>query len=145
MQGAGPTRLGHYRTTRGPSSAARPELPRQLFRYILVSSARHQLALSLLTIAVFLLELLPLELQRRIVNALVDKSDYSLVILLGGAYLATTLGHGSIKLALNVYRSWVGERATRALRRQINALIHRNDGVPRRAEADGVGVVVMIA
>src|SRR5579885_838507 len=43
------------------------ELSGGLFRYILATSWRHQLALVLLTITVFLLEVVPLELQRRVV------------------------------------------------------------------------------
>ena len=131
--------------TAGPRDASRstqPFLPCHLFRYILATSARHQIALSLLTVIVFLLELPPLEMQRRIVNGLVDGREYSLIILLGGAYLAAVVMHGSTKLALNIYRGWVGERATRDLRRRIDALLHQEQSA---VESGGVGVAVMIA
>jgi hypothetical protein len=47
------------------------ELPSGLFHYVLATSWQHQLPLLLLTVAVFLLEVVPLELQRRVVNDVV--------------------------------------------------------------------------
>jgi hypothetical protein len=46
-------------------------MPTALYRYIWQTSGRDQLWLSLLSTAVFLLTLIPLELQRRVVNAAV--------------------------------------------------------------------------
>ena len=46
-------------------------LPRTLFRSVLKTSASHQLFILVLTVAVFLIELVPLELQRGIINDLV--------------------------------------------------------------------------
>ena len=99
------------------------EMPRNIFRYVLKTSGWHQLFLLLLTIGVFLLEVVPLELQRRIVNDLVKHRDYWLVIVLCAVYAGVVLVQGGTKLVLNVYRSWVGERATRDLRRRIHLLI----------------------
>src|ERR1700709_1688081 len=86
------------------------EMPRNIFRYVLKTSGWHQLFLLLLTIGVFLLEVVPLELQRRIVNDLVKHRDYWLIIVLCAAYARVVLLQGGTKLVLNVYRSWVGER-----------------------------------
>ena len=44
---------------------------KDLYRYIWQTSARDQILLSFLSTCVFLLELAPLELQRRIVNGAV--------------------------------------------------------------------------
>jgi hypothetical protein len=46
-------------------------LPRSVFRYVSATSAVHQLFLVTLTVSVALIEIVPLELQRRIVNDLV--------------------------------------------------------------------------
>src|SRR5438552_17535465 len=100
------------------------EMPSNIFRYVLETSALHQLFLLLLTVGVFLLEVVPLELQRRIVNDLVKHRDFWLVIVLCAAvYAGTVLVQGGAKLVLNVYRSWVGERATRDLRRRVRVLV----------------------
>ena len=47
------------------------ELPCNIFRYVLSVSWPHQIALATLTILTFLLEIVPLEMQRRVVNNLV--------------------------------------------------------------------------
>ena len=52
-------------------------LVKDLYRYIWKVSARGQVLLSVLAVAVFLLELVPLELQRRIVNGAVDGAGSS--------------------------------------------------------------------
>lgn len=52
-------------------------LPRNIFRYVLGTSGLHQLSLLALTVCVFLLEVVPLELQRRIVNDLVKHRPFS--------------------------------------------------------------------
>ena len=65
--------------------------------------------------AVFLLEVIPLELQRRLINDRVKHRSFWLVMLLCAAYAVTVLMQGGTNLGLNVYRSWIGERATRDL------------------------------
>jgi hypothetical protein len=113
------------------------EMPPNIFRYVLNTSGLHQLFLLLLTIGVFLLEVVPLELQRRIVNDLVKHRDYWLVIVLCAAYAGVVLAQGGTKLVLNVYRSWIGERATRDLRRRIHVLISSPSSASSGAEAEG--------
>src|SRR5208282_24467 len=104
-----------------PSGAG--EMPRNIFRYVLETSGLHQLFLALLTVGVFLLEVVPLELQRRIVDGLVKHRDFWLIIVLCAVYAGVVVLQGGTKLVLNIYRSWVGERATRDLRRRVHLLI----------------------
>lgn len=92
---------------------------RDLYRYIWKISARDQIFLSILSTGVFLLELAPLELQRRIVNAAVAHREYRLIGLLCLIYLAVSLLHGGLKLVTNVYRGSVGEATNRHLRMQL--------------------------
>src|SRR3984957_17925051 len=87
------------------------KMPCNIFRYVLKTSGWHQLFLLLLTVGVFLLEVVPLELQRRIVNDLVKNRPFSWVIGLCAVYAGIVLVQGGTKLALNIYRGWVGERA----------------------------------
>jgi hypothetical protein len=114
------------------------EMPGNIFRYVLETSGLHQLFLLLLTVGVFLLEVVPLELQRRIVNDLVKHRDYRLVIFLCAAYAGTVLVQGATKLVLNVYRSWVGERATRDLRRRVRVLVSSRSFASSGSEAQGI-------
>ena len=93
---------------------------KDLYRYIWKVSARDQVLLSLLAVALFLIELVPLELQRRIVNGAVEGRGFELVGLLCLIYVAVALVHGGLKLVMNVYRGSVTEAANQRLRLQIN-------------------------
>jgi ABC-type bacteriocin/lantibiotic exporter with double-glycine peptidase domain len=121
------------------------EMPRNVFRYVLETSALHQLFLLLLTVGVFLLEVVPLELQRRIVNDLVKHRDFWLVIVLCAVYAGTVLVQGGAKLVLNVYRSWVSERATRDLRRRVRVLVSSPSSASSGSEAQGIQASMIVA
>jgi ABC-type multidrug transport system fused ATPase/permease subunit len=112
------------------------------FRYIRATSWQHQIPLVLLTIAVFLLEVVPLELQRRIVNDVVKHRSYGAILILCGAYVAAVLLQGGAKLGVNIYRSWVGERAKRDLRRQVSTATGQTAPI---AEAQGTAVAMVVA
>src|SRR6202045_1128918 len=131
---------------RGPgreSDAAK--MPRNIFRYVLETSGLHQLFLLLLTVGVFLLEVVPLELERRIVNDLVKHRDYRLVIVLCAVYAGAVLVQGGTKLVLNVYRSWVGERATRDLRPRVRLLVSSPSSASSGSEAQGIQASMIVA
>jgi ABC-type bacteriocin/lantibiotic exporter with double-glycine peptidase domain len=95
-------------------------LVKDLYRYIWTISARGQIVLSVLSIAIFLLELVPLELQRRIVNGAVEQRGLEFVVILCLVYVAVALLHGGLKLALSVYRGSVSEDANQRLRMRID-------------------------
>jgi ABC-type multidrug transport system fused ATPase/permease subunit len=121
------------------------EMPGNIYRYVLATSAWHQLSLVVLTVAVFLLEIVPLELQRRVVNDLVKHRSFSLIIVLCAVYAGTVLVQGGTKLVLNVYRSWVGERATRDLRRRVHVLVSSTSAASSTLEAEGVQASMIVA
>jgi ABC-type multidrug transport system fused ATPase/permease subunit len=112
---------------------------------VLATSGTHQLLLLALTVSVFLLEIVPLELQRRVVNDLVKNRPYSWVIILCAVYAGVVLVQGGTKLVLNVYRGWVGERAVRDLRRRIHAVIEAPTTSSPEAEAQGIAVSMIVA
>jgi ABC-type bacteriocin/lantibiotic exporter with double-glycine peptidase domain len=64
----------------------------------------------------------PLELTRRIVDAVTKHRGFKLTILLGVVYVGAVFIQGGTKLVLNVYRGWVSERATRNLRNRVLAV-----------------------
>ena len=120
-------------------------LPRNVFRYVLSTSALHQLALLALTASVALIEVVPLELQRRIVNDLVKHRPYSWVVGLCAVYASTVLVQGGIKLALNIYRGWVGERAKRDLRQRVHAFVETPRPDSPAVEEQGIAVSMIVA
>jgi len=119
-------------------------LPNTIFRYVCAISWPHQIALVILTVITFLLEIVPLEIQRRVVNDLVKHRSFQLVIGLCIAYAGGVLLQGGTKLALNIYRSWVGENATRDLRRHILAYVRLARVAAPGPEARGVGAAMIV-
>jgi len=91
-------------------------MPSTIIGFVLRTSGRHQAALAVLSVLVFLLSTAPLELQRRVVNVLVDRGAFETVLWLAAAYVGVVLAEQSLKLCLNVYRGWVAEDAVRRLR-----------------------------
>ncbi len=102
----------------GRLTHARPEpsesAPDTLYRYIWHLSGRRQIWLALLSSAVFPLTMVPLELQRRIVNNAIGGVDLRLLRLLCAAYVGVVLVQGGLKYAMNVYREIISERAIRS-------------------------------
>jgi ABC-type multidrug transport system fused ATPase/permease subunit len=107
--------------------AADRALVKDLYRYIWSTSARSQIILSAVSIAVFLLELAPLELQRRIVNGAVEQRGLKFILLLCLVYVAVALLHGALKLVMSFYRGSVTEAANQRLRMQIDPTGGRTD------------------
>ena len=120
-------------------------LPRNVFRYVLGTSGLHQLFLLALTVGVSLLEVVPLELQRRIVNDLVKHRPFPWVIGLCAVYAGTVLVQGGTKLTLNIYRGWVGERAKRDLRRRVHTFVEAPGATSPAVEAQGIAVSMIVA
>lgn len=94
-------------------------LSSSLYGYVLKVSRREQVRLGLLTLAVFPLSLMPLELQRRIVNYAVAHSAIELLLAYGALYLAVLLLQGGLKFLRDAYMHRIAEGVTRLLRRKI--------------------------
>lgn len=99
----------------------------------------------MLSVALFLLELAPLELQRRIVNGAVDHQEFEVIGLLCLLYVAVALVQGSLKLILNVYRGSVSEAASQRLRLEPNliAIVRAANG--RESEDEGVAISIIVS
>ncbi|WP_342235287.1 ABC transporter ATP-binding protein [Inquilinus sp. OTU3971] len=117
-------------------------MPQGLFRYIWRVSARDQILLSLLAVMVFLLDLAPLELQRRIVNGALQKHALEQLIQLSLLYVGVVLAQGGLKLFLNVYRGSVTEAANRRLRLQLSP--SGRDGEPD-ARKEGIDISIIVS
>jgi ABC-type multidrug transport system fused ATPase/permease subunit len=113
-------------------------MPRTIIGYVMAFTGVHQAGLALLSVAVFGLSAVPLELQRRIVNGLVAKTAFETIFWLAAAYAGVALAEQLLKLSLNIYRGWVAESSVRRLRSGIVAMAHG----PYAASAQGAGVEI---
>jgi ABC-type bacteriocin/lantibiotic exporter with double-glycine peptidase domain len=117
-------------------------LPRTIMGYVLQQSGLHQVALALLSVAVFALSAVPLELQRRIVNDAIGSGAVRTIFLLALAYAGVAVLEQLLKLALNVYRAWVSETAVRALRRTLH--VQRVDVAVASTGNTGVEIAMIV-
>lgn len=127
------------------SGRAAPEFPAHIYRYVWDTSGWHQLVLVALTVIVSLLEIVPLELQRRVINDLAKDRRFWFIVVLCAAYAGTVLVQGGTKLIVNVYRSWLGERATRDLRRRVHLLVSSPTAASSTLEAEGVQASMIVS
>jgi ABC-type bacteriocin/lantibiotic exporter with double-glycine peptidase domain len=94
-------------------------MPHSLYQFIWRSSWRQQIWLVLLTLLVAPMSMVPLELQRRIVDDAIHNQDLHYMFLLCGVYLTVLLVQGGLKYLLNVYRGSLVERISLQLRGHI--------------------------
>lgn len=120
-------------------------LPRHIFGYIWRTTRSHQAALALLSVFVFALSVLPLELQRRIVNDALAKGATESILWLAALYALVALVEGGTKLGLNIYRGWVSEGAVRHLRTVIHGLGAGHLPICAKAEAEGVEISMILS
>ncbi|MEK1900577.1 MAG: ABC transporter ATP-binding protein [Rhizobium sp.] len=120
-------------------------MPRNLFGFVLLMGRRHQTAIAGVAMLLFLAGTAPLEVQRRIINAMTQGAPYAAILLLVLAYLGLVLLEGLTKLLLNLYRSWIGEVAIRWLRMSVLAVSERSREAPLDALAEGVQLSIMLA
>lgn len=117
-------------------------MPRTVIAYALRVTGKHQAGLAVLSVAVFLLSAAPLELQRRIINTIVDHGAFATIVWLALGYGGVALAEQSLKLALNVYRGWVSEDSVRTLR--TTAADRARAAGPTTADETGIEIAVML-
>lgn len=136
--------------TRGADAGAiegaeRMRLPDTIFGYVWEVSREGQIWLCVGSIISFLLSLVPLEMQRRVVNEALEQRQLRTLASLCAVYIVTALVAGWIKRWINVYRGIVSERATLALRKKVHAAVkpaESNGDEPKEKEGTTVSVAV---
>ena len=122
---------------------ARHGMPPTLFGFVRRVSAIDQAWVALLACVLFALTTAPLEMQRRILNAALVDRDARLVVALAAVYASIVVTQGLVKLLLNVYAGWIGEKAVRALRLAASRLA---GAIPSPdARVSGVEISMIIA
>lgn len=128
-----------------PSPALRDRYgAKGLYGYIWATSGRAQTLLALLSVFICLLDLVPLELQRRIINDAIGQKALTSLLWLCGAYAVTALLQGVSKLTWNVYRNSVGEGTSKRLRLATFAAgLHRP--TPDATAKEGIGISIIMS
>ena len=118
---------------------------KDLYHYIWKTSGRSQVILSIVSVSLFVLELAPLELQRRVVNAAVDQQRFAVIALLCLLYVVVALVHGGLKLFMNVYQASVSESASRRLRLETNLIPRVPSEKEDRPKDEGIAISIIVS
>lgn len=118
---------------------------KELYRYIWKVSGRQQVLLSMLAAGLFMIQLVPLELQRRIINDATKGADFRLIGWLCAAYVLVVVVQGGLKLGLNVYKGSVSEAANQRLRLEVKPAAkpaESAEGAPKGNEGVAISIIV---
>lgn len=120
-------------------------LSRDLYAYIWKESRPRQIVICLLTMVLAPLMMVPLEIQRRIVNGALPDGDFRLLVLLCLAYLGVIVLQGSVKFALNMVKGMAVEGIARDIRlRMVGDTLERSRNEGAAVATAGAGTVVSI-
>ena len=119
-------------------------MPHTIMGYVIRFTGVHQIGLALLSVAVFLLSAVPLELQRRIVNDVIGKGTFRTLFWLAATYAAVALAEQTLKLVLNVYRGWVAESTVRRLRNGVRGKGIASDTASHSHTGTGVEITMVL-
>ena len=118
---------------------------KDLYRYIWRVSGRQQVYLSLLAVGIFLVQLAPLELQRRIVNNATEHADFRVIGWLCLAYVGVVVLQGSLKLAINIYRGAVSERAIERIRLEVDPAAAGGESGAPASKDEGTAISIIVS
>lgn len=121
---------------------------KDLYKYIWKVSGRQQVLLSVLAAGLFLIQLVPLELQRRIINDATKHTDFRAILWLCAAYVLVVLTQGGLKLALNIYKGSVSEAANQRLRLEAKPEARPGEAAAAAAapnEQGGVAISIIVS
>ena len=120
-------------------------MPGSFAAFLWRMSAGDQVWLALLSVVVALLGTVPIEIQRRMVNAAIKDKHFEIIFSLALIYGGLVLGQGVLKLLLNLYRSWTGAHAIRVLRTSIDAMVPVADSDGEVATSQGTKISMIVS
>jgi len=106
----------------------RPKLPdkfyqRTLFSWVLTSNIKLQGLLLAVIVVTVAIRVLPLEMQKKIINEAIGESKVNLLIMYCGYYLAAVVSASGLKFAINSLQAYIGQEALADMRKKLYAHI----------------------
>jgi ABC-type bacteriocin/lantibiotic exporter with double-glycine peptidase domain len=93
--------------------------PKNILAFMLHSSLKKQIIVSIIALIVAVLSVAPIELQRRIVNEALEKKDLDLLLVMGGLFIIALLAQQFAKYFLGTYQNWIGQSAILTVRKLL--------------------------
>ncbi|MBI4391037.1 MAG: ABC transporter ATP-binding protein/permease [candidate division NC10 bacterium] len=100
-------------------------MERNLYRYIIRRSLRHQLTLTAIIFVSIGVSLIPLDLQKRIINRAIALGDLTALLWLCAGFLVAVLAGAGLKYVITNYVGWISETMLSELRRDLYQRILR--------------------
>ena len=92
---------------------------RSLTSWIFDGNVKLQIALSIIILLIVAIRVVPLEMQKRIVNEAINLRKIDLLITYCGIYLAAVVLASGLKLFINIIQTRISQKATAEMRKQL--------------------------
>ena len=92
---------------------------RSLFSWVYKRHIRLQLLLLVIICITVASRVLPLELQKNIINDAIGMRNIDLLLLYSGLYITFVVLAGALKYAINLIQTYIGQQTLRAIRRDL--------------------------
>ena len=96
-----------------------PIVKRSLYSFVLEGNVKFQILLLVIILIMVALRVLPLEMQKRIVNQAIKLKDVELLVLYCGIYLGAIVSASGLKMAANTLQTYIGQRALANMRKAL--------------------------
>ncbi len=100
-----------------------PVVKRSLFSWIFPGNLKLQLLLLLIIAVMVFARVLPLEMQKRVVNEAINLRNVDLLIIYCGIYLIAVICSSGLKFLVSVIQTLISERTTSRMRKDLYAHI----------------------
>lgn len=92
---------------------------RSLFWWVKTSNLKLQTILVFVILVTVLARVIPLEMQKRIVNEAINLRKVDLLLIYCGIYLAAVILQGGLKFLINYFQTVIGQRALAEMRKDL--------------------------
>jgi ABC-type multidrug transport system fused ATPase/permease subunit len=96
-----------------------PVVKRSLFSWVFAGHLKLQLSLLLVIAVMVFARVVPLEMQKRIVNEAINLRSIDLLLRYCGIYLASVIFFSALKYLINIIQTLISQRATANMRKEL--------------------------
>jgi ABC-type multidrug transport system fused ATPase/permease subunit len=96
-----------------------PVVKRSLFSWVFAGHLKLQLSLLVVIAVMVFARVLPLEMQKRIVNEAINLRSIDLLLRYCGIYLASVIFFSALKYLINIIQTVISQRATADMRKEL--------------------------
>src|SRR3989304_4421623 len=96
-----------------------PVFKRSLLSWVFTGNGKLQALLLLISLVMVFARVLPLEMQKRIINQAINLRKIDLLLIYCGIYLAAVILASGLKFLVNFLQSLIGQRAGANMRKQL--------------------------